>query len=196
MNKIITINLGGIKIDIEEDAYDVLRAYLREVKEHFTMNNEDQEVLEDIESRISEMLYQKMRGKRAFVSMAEVEEVIRVMGTPRDFEQEGDDLYDERGKQVKRLFRDPDQAILGGVCSGLSKYLDIDVTVVRILWLILFFAFGSGLFLYLILWVIVPQARTAADRLQMSGEVPNVRNITNTIRKEANQTYENIKKKF
>lgn len=198
MNKIITINLGGISIDIEEDAYEALRAYLLEVRKKFRDSENGKEILEDIESRIAEMLFEKLKGKKSSINLSDVDGVIHVMGNPSDFETEGSEQFESDTttyNRQKRLFRDPDHALLGGVCSGLSKYLGLDVTLVRIIWLILVFIFGTGVLFYFILWVIIPKATTTAEKLQMSGEIPNIENIKKTIRDEANQAYSTIRKK-
>lgn len=194
MNKIITINLGGIAISIEEDAYDLLRSYLLSVKDYFKGTENGAEIVDDIESRIAEMLYEKLQNQSPSINVADVNEVIAVMGQPKDFDDSADEETFSTSRK-KRLFRDPDDGMLGGVCAGLSKYLDVEVTVLRILALIMIFAFGGGLFIYFVLWVVIPKARTTAEKLQMTGEVPNIDNISNTIREEANRAYENIKKK-
>ena len=194
MNKIITINLGGIAISIEEDAYDLLRSYLLSVKDYFKGTENGTEIVDDIESRIAEMLYEKLQNESPSINVADVNEVIGIMGQPSDF----DDSAEEEtysAPRNKRLFRDPDEGILGGVCAGLAKYLNVEVTVLRILALIMMFAFGGGLFIYIVLWVVIPKARTTAEKLQMSGEVPNIDNISSSIREEAGRAYESIKKK-
>ncbi len=194
MNKIIIINLGGIAISIEEDAYDLLRSYLLLVKDYFKGTENGTEIVDDIESRIAEMLYEKLQNQSPSINVADVNEVIGVMGQPRDF----DDSAEEEtysAPRTKRLFRDLDDGILGGVCAGLAKYLNVEVTVLRILALIMVFAFGGGLFIYIVLWVVIPKARTTAEKLQMSGEVPNIDNISSSIREEAGRAYESIKKR-
>jgi len=197
MNKIITINLGGIAIDIEEDAYEMLRSYLLKVKNHFRGTENGAEIVDDIESRIAEMLFEKLKDKKVSINTSDVESVIEIMGQPSDFETEDQtaDYSETNTRRVKRLFRDPEDGILGGVCAGLAKYLGIEVTVMRILWIVFVLLGGSGAAVYIILWVIIPKAKTAAERLQMSGEVPNIENITNSIRDEAGQAYNSIKKK-
>jgi phage shock protein PspC (stress-responsive transcriptional regulator) len=197
MNKIITINLGGIAIDIEEDAYEMLRSYLLKVKNHFKGTENGAEIVEDIEARIAEMLFEKLKDKKVSINTSDVESVVTVMGQPSDFEEndESEQYYVPNTGQQKRLFRDPDGAILGGVCSGLAKFFNIEVTIMRIIWLVLFFVFGTGFIIYIILWAIIPKANTAAEKLQMTGEVPNIENIKNTIRDEANQAYTTLKKK-
>lgn len=196
MNRIITINIGGIAIQIEEDAYEVLRKYLSKIKTHFANTDNGSEIIEDIEARIAEMLHEKLNDKPS-INVQDIEEVIEVMGNPTDFEADLDeDEYTQEhrySKSKRSLYRDPERGILGGVCSGLAYYLNVEVVFIRIIWIILFFVFGTGFFFYLILWFIIPKAETTADRIKMMGETPNIENIKNTIRDEANQAYQNIK---
>lgn len=198
MNKIITIKLGGISINIEEDAYEYLRNYLLEVRAHFRDSENGKEILEDIESRIAEMLFEKLKDRSASASMEDVREVVRIMGNPDDFETEDENetfSSASNNSGQKRLFRDPDHAMLGGVCAGLAKYFGLDITLVRIAWIFLVLVFGTGILFYFILWAIIPKAVTAAERLQMSGEIPNIENIKRTFRQEAGQAYSSFKKK-
>lgn len=198
MNKIITINLGGIAIQIEENAYDELRDYLKRLQDHFRGTENSEEIMADIENRIAEMLYEKLKVGKVSINLSDVNEVAKSMGTPSELQNE-DEGSEKSGpeagphKRIKRLFRDPDDRKVGGVCSGIAKYLNTDVTIVRVLWVAAFFVFGTGLLIYFLLWAILPEAKTAAEKLEMMGEVPNVENIKNTIRDEANQAYSKIK---
>lgn len=208
MNKIITINLGGIAIQIEEDAYDHLRNYLQSLDDHFSGTENSSDILTDIEHRISEMLFNTLKAGKVSINTADVDAVIETMGRPSDFDtgvEEEADAFNQsqkaernrnssNKKQTKRLFRDPDEAKLGGVCAGVSKYLDVDVSMLRILCLVMLFVFGSGFLVYIVLWIAIPEAKTAAEKLEMKGEVPNIENIKNTIVERAENAYENIKK--
>jgi phage shock protein PspC (stress-responsive transcriptional regulator) len=196
MNRIITINIGGIAIQIEEDAYEVLQKYLSKIKSHFANTANGSEIIEDIEARIAEMLFELL-NKKPSINVEDINQVIEVMGNPTEFdaEEEEDQEFDDRTfrSSKKSLFRDPERGLLGGVCSGLSYYLGIEVVAIRIIWVILFFFFGTGFLLYILLWFIIPKAESTADRIKMMGETPNINNIKNTIRDEANEAYENIK---
>ncbi len=198
MNKIITINLGGIAIQIEEDAYDVLRDYLKSLELHFQGGENADEILSDIENRIAEMLYEKLKAGKVSINKVDVEEVSKAMGNPRELETE--EVHTEQTetkrerRKIKRLFRDAEEQKVAGVCAGIAKYLDIDVTLVRVIWLVMLLFFGTGFLLYVLLWAILPEAKTAAEKLEMMGEVPNVENIKNTIRDEASHAYKRIQK--
>jgi phage shock protein PspC (stress-responsive transcriptional regulator) len=198
MNKIITINLGGIAIQIEEDAYDVMRDYLKSLEIHFKGTENADEILSDIENRIAEMLYERLKAGKVSINTTDVNEVAAAMGNPREFGSEEASTEEpeptiEPTRKIKRLFRDSENRKVAGVASGIAKYLDIDVTLVRIIWLVMLLIFGTGLLVYVLLWAILPEAKTAAERLEMMGEVPNVENIKNTIRDEASSAYKNIK---
>lgn len=183
MNRIITINLGGRAIQIEEDAYDSLRNYLQQLEQQFAGTENGKEIIDDIESRISDILAEKLKQGRVSINKSDIDDVVRLMGKPSDFgENEENKSYESSDINTpKRLFRDADNRVIGGVCSGLANYLNLDVTVVRIIWLILFFIFGTGFLIYIILWAVVPKATTTAEKLQMKGEAPNIENIKKAL---------------
>jgi phage shock protein PspC (stress-responsive transcriptional regulator) len=196
MNKIITINLGGRAIQIEEDAYDALRDYLHQLQKQFANTENGREIIEDIEARISEMLAEKLKNGRVSINVADVKEVVKIMGKPSDFDEEAatNSEYEAQPKSEfqKRLYRDVDQRFLGGVCSGLAHYFNMDITIVRIIWLLMFFAFGTGFVIYIILWAVIPKANTTAEKLQMKGETPNIENIRKSVSDEAKKAMDSV----
>lgn len=205
MNKIVTINIGGIAIIIEEDAYDVLRDYLKNIGNHFENTENGDEIIADIELRVAEMLEAKLKAPKISINVADVKDVAQTMGYPADFEEEETEAKEEkqeeepqakttetRHRKTRKLFRDGENKQVGGVCGGLAKYFDFDPTVLRILWVASLLVFGFGFWLYIILWAILPEATTAAQKLEMMGESPNVENIKNTIHNEAKAAYERI----
>ncbi len=200
MNKIITINLGGRAIQIEEDAYDALREYLHQLEKQFAKTENGREIIEDIEAMISEMLSDKLKNGRVSVNVSDVKEVVNIMGKPSDFEDNAESETESNynygqgnnGEFQKRLYRDVDQRFLGGVCSGLAHYFNIDITIVRIIWLLMFFAFGTGFVIYIILWAVIPKANTTAEKLQMKGEMPNIENIKKSVSEEAKKAMESV----
>lgn len=199
MNKTVTTNIGGFIFHIDDIAYEKLSQYLNTIKGYFKQSEGRDEIIGDIEARIAEMFREKTGNTKQVVTMKDVEEVIAVMGQPEAFAGEGDAAgsYTESAasaaepasarKGRRRIFRDPDEKILGGVCSGISSYFDIDPIILRGAFAISFFVFGSGFLLYLILWIIIPKARTTAEKLEMRGERVNVHNIEKTIREEMNE---------
>ena len=208
MNKIVTINIGGIAITIEEDAFDALRDYLKNIGNHFKDTQNGDEIIADIELRVGEMLQAKLNESKISINIQDVEDVAQTMGYPSDFEaeeepqekttqnqtegQKQDEPKTKSSRKKRRLFRDVDNQQIGGVCAGLARYFDLDPTVLRILWLVSLLVFGFGFWIYIILWAILPGAKTTADKLEMMGESPNIENIKNTIHSEAKAAYERI----
>ena len=192
MKKTLTVNLGGRVFHIDEDAYQLLDKYLSNLRIHFRQEEGSEEIMNDFEMRISELLGDRIRLGYEVITLEHVEEVIKRMGKPEE-------IFDEEGKQEnqreqteqsgtsherpikKRLMRDPDNRILGGVAGGLAAYLDWDPTAVRIALFILMFFYGITVPIYLLFWLIVPQARTATEKLQMRGENVTIENIGKTV---------------
>ncbi len=194
MNKTVTINISGIIFNIEEDAYETLKNYLSNIKRHFQNEEGCDEIVADIEARLSELLKSKTNaGKQVLLNM-DVNEVIGVMGKPEDFDEttSSKETKEETHSQEshytnkrRRVFRDSDNKILGGVCSGIANYFDTDPLWIRLALVITFFGFGSGFLLYIVLWIIIPEAKTTAEKLEMRGEPVDVNTISKTIKDEA-----------
>jgi phage shock protein C len=197
MDKIITINLGGYAIKIEEDAYEALKTYIRKIEETFANTENGKEIINDIEARIAEMLTEKTQGKVS-ANLFDVEFVKKEMGNPGEFESEDSEKSGNKTEIPhetirRRLYRDPDNTVFGGVCSGISHYFNIDPVIVRLIWFGLIFFFGTGILIYFILWVIVPEAITTAQKLEMKGEAPTLDNIVNRVKTEAEKVEQNLK---
>jgi phage shock protein PspC (stress-responsive transcriptional regulator) len=197
MNKTLTINISGIIFYIEIDAYEKLDNYLTAIKSYFKHTEGGSEILGDIESRIAEMLQGKISVSKQVIIMADVEFVIATMGNPKDIA--GDENANESNTEYfenqyqsydtakKRLYRDGDSKVLGGVCSGIGHYFGIDPVWLRIALLLLFFFAGSGFLIYLILWIAIPEAKTRAEKLGMKGEPVDINNISKKVKEEAEQ---------
>jgi phage shock protein PspC (stress-responsive transcriptional regulator) len=194
MNKTVTINISGIIFHIEEDAYDSLSKYLVTIKGYFSNTDGGNEIMSDIEARIAELLQAKINVSKQVILMSDVEHVMGVMGKPEDFggeqakekqseEEEYDNLRTEKIK--RRLFRNPDEKAIGGVCSGLAAYFDIDIVWVRLAMFLLIFFGGVSLWVYIILWLVIPEAKTTADKLAMRGETANINSIFRSFKEEA-----------
>lgn len=204
MNQIFHINLGGTALTIDHDAYSVLKEYLLELHKHFENTEEKEEITSDIEQRIGEIL-DELRGNAMIVSTANVEQAISMMGRPSDFhEEEAETPTEEKSKDHsfknfsskfgKRLFRDTDEALLGGVCSGFSAYLGIqNPAIIRLLFILFIFGFGVSFLFYILLWIVIPEAKTNSERLQMRGEKVNVENLSKIIKEEANRFSKKVK---
>jgi phage shock protein PspC (stress-responsive transcriptional regulator) len=192
MNKTVNINLGGIFFYIDEDAYMKLTRYFDAIKRSLSKSSGQEEILKDIEIRVSELLTEKQKSEKHVVGLKDVDEVITVMGQPEDY------IIDEDGSenkgtnftntgtstQFKKLYRDRDSAVIGGVLSGLGHYFGIDKVWLRVILLVLFFAYGTGLLLYIILWIVMPEAVTTSEKLEMTGEPVTISNIERKVREE------------
>lgn len=201
MKKIVNINLSGRVFNIDEDAFAQLSAYMDRLKNYFKNQEGGQEIIADIESRIVELFGDRMVGKFGVVNQRMVEEVMGMMGQPEDFEPEGNENYHKQEPDYgayyqhtsRRLFRDPESKVLGGVCGGIGAYLNIDPVWVRVIFVLLIF-FGLGIIIpiYIVLWIVVPEAVTIAQKLQMHGQNVTIDNIERAFRKE----YEDVKRQF
>ncbi len=197
MKKTFTINISGTIFHIEDDAYEVLQQYLVNLKNHFGNTEEGKEIVADIEARIAEIFSEKTAGEKNVVTQEWVNDVIKMMGTPEDFaDEEGmDEPYASEAKRKRRLYRDPDHRVIGGVCGGLGAYFAMDPVVLRIIFVVLFFVTsGAAILAYIILWIAVPKARTTAQRLEMRGQEATVKNIEKSIREEVDEVKESYKK--
>lgn len=203
MNKTVTINISGIIFHIEEDAYDKLSKYLNTIKGYFSKTEGGNEIMNDIEARIAEMLQSKTSQVKQVVLMTDVDSVIEAMGKPEEFaesnEQEStksDDTNNEENETPikKRLFRDPENKAVGGVCAGIAAYFDVDLVWIRLAMFLLIFFGGLSLWVYIILWIVIPEAKTRAEKLAMRGEKIDINNISKTVKEEAEQLKQRAKK--
>jgi phage shock protein PspC (stress-responsive transcriptional regulator) len=193
MKKTLTVNLGGTVFHIDEDAYQLLDKYLSNLRIHFRKEEGADEIMSDFELRISEILNERVRLGNEVITIEHVECVIERMGKVEELFGEEPDASagnkqthhtaDESGKErvSRRLFRNPDDRILGGVCGGLAAYLGWDPTPTRLVVFLLMFLFGVTIPIYFILWMIIPMAHTATEKLQMRGESVTVENIGKTV---------------
>ena len=201
MNKILNINLGGYAITIDDDAYEYISAYIESIRKRFSESEGRDEIVHDVETRIGELISQSM-GNRTIVMLPDVEAAVEIMGKPEDFGGEPESSSSSTGSSAgagsartggkskgsstrsgKRLFRDEEDAVVGGVCSGLAAYMGMhDPVWMRLIFVLLtFLSAGFWIPAYLLLWILVQSAKTAADRLAMRGEPVNVDNIAREI---------------
>ena len=199
MNKTININLGGIFFHIDEGAYQKLKGYLDAIRRSLSDDPKGRdEIITDIESRIGELLSARVKDVRQVVNEQDIDEVIEVMGKPEDYmvddEIFNDDSYGNyRSQKSKKLYRDGSDRFLGGVSSGMAHYLNIDVIWVRLGWLVAAFGFGFGFIVYPILWILLPEATTTAEKLEMEGAEVNISNIEKKIRDEISEASTRVK---
>lgn len=210
MKKTVTVNLDKTIFNIDDDAYEILDAYLKSLNDHFAHEEGGQEILNDIESRIAELFKERLGYGMQVITRQEVSEVIAIMGRPDEIENplEGETSDETTGEKDtdsnsnadtlhnadtasesatprrRRLYRDPDNRILGGVASGIAYYIGIDVVLVRVILVLLLPLWASSIWIYLLLWICVPEARTTAQKLEMRGETPTVDNIRRAVEEE------------
>lgn len=201
MKRTFTINLNNSIFNIDEDAYNVLQNYLTSLKNHFSKEEGGDEILQDIENRISEIFKTKTSTFKEVITISDVNSIIETLGKPEfiiendseNQEKKSSTQEKEEFRKTRRIYRDVDNRVIGGVCSGLGSYFDIDPVIFRILMVITFFM-GAGPLIYLVLWIAIPKAITTAQKLEMRGEKVNVSNIEKSIREELNDVKENFKK--
>ncbi len=188
MEKIIQISIHQHTHSLEESAYKALSAYLDSIARAFEHDSDGKEIQQDIELRISEHL--KKIDTRP-ISKTDIERIITLMGTVEELsESDAPKQTNQQKKPLteKRLFRDSDAAILGGVCAGIATYLDVDPTIVRLIFIALaLFGFGIIIPIYLVLWLVLPAPTTVAEKLEMRGEPVTVHSITDTIKQRAEE---------
>ncbi len=183
MKKTISIQISGILFHIDDDAYATLDAYLKSIHSHFKRTADGDEVVSDIESRIAEQFSEKLKKSKQVITLHDVNALIKTMGTIEDFEtfeHEEEPINKKHTKQgfswenqpfagKGRLYRDADDQILGGVCAGIAKYFGIDPVITRLAFGLSLFLGGFGALLYILLWIILPEARTTAEKVEMTG---------------------------
>ena len=181
MKKTLSINLNGRVFNIDEDAYELLENYLNNLKSYFSKKQDSTEIIRSFEARIEALFQERIRLGYNVISIEQIETIIQQMGKPEDFgdkkfEPEETSVIEEKPK--KRFYRNIDDKILGGVCSGTAAYFGWDPVSVRIILFISIFLFQFlPVFAYLLLWVFMPAAKTANQKLEMRGEAVTLENI-------------------
>lgn len=188
----VSINLGGYSFNIDEDAYSELKRYLKNIEIHFAGEESSSEILSDIESRIAELFRSKLTGYKQVINIIDVKEVISIMGNPEDFSGTEGPTRKEKFSTpgAHRMYRDPDRRIIGGVCAGMGAYWDIEPWIIRAVFLVLILGGGLGILIYLILYIVLPEAKTTAQKIEMKGDPVNIHNIKESVKKE----FDNVRK--
>lgn len=169
MKQVININFQGRVVPIEVTAFDILKNYTESLNRHFANEQGKEEIINDIESRIGELFQEKLKSGATCITEEDVNNIIKNMGRPEDFDTTGDESQAGQNKEsgshtsmggagyAKKLYRDENDKVLGGVCSGLGNYFGIDSVILRIIFVIMFFS-GIGFLAYIILWAVVPSS--------------------------------------
>ena len=202
MNKTVNINLANRLFHIDEGAYLKMQRYLESVKRSFANTTGSDEILADIEARIAELFYEKLENERQVITQKEVDAVITIMGQPEDYIVDEAIFEDEpqptgrrsEPKRPKKLYRDTDQKYVAGVSSGLAHYFTIDPLWIRLLWVILTVSSaGSFILVYGLLWLLIPEAVTTSEKLDMRGEDINISNIERKVKEGFDDVAQKIK---
>jgi len=193
MKVTLNINIGGYAFHIDEDAYHNLKAYLRSLELYFSREESAAEIQADIEARMAELFRARLGEYRQVITIADVVEVTAILGAPEDFDDhEGYTDPQKPRSSSRRMYRDPDNRIIGGVCSGMSAYWNFDPVIIRVLFLVSALVGGLGLLIYVILYIVLPEAKTTAQKIEMRGESVNINNIKETVKEE----FEKVRKKM
>jgi phage shock protein PspC (stress-responsive transcriptional regulator) len=191
----VSINLGGYSFNIDEDAYAELKRYLKNLEFHFAGEESSSEILSDIETRMAELFRSKLTSYKQVINIEDVNQVIKVLGTPEDISNaEGPTTRDKFSSPgYHRMYRDPDHRAIGGVCAGIAAYWNMELWLVRLIFLILGFM-GVGILIYLILYIVLPEAKTTAEKIEMKGHPVNIHNITESVKREFDTVTKNMKR--
>ena len=188
MEKVVRVSIANLAFILEEEAYGIINSYLEELQIHYSNHENGSEIIDGIEERIADLFAERITGG-SVVPVATVKEVINLLGRPSDIDREagGEPEVSRKRTIKKKLYRDPDRRIFGGVCGGLGAYFNIDVVLVRLIFIVIFLfcavlpvvKVSSGLVLlaYVILWIITPKARTVEQKYAMRGEAFSVSGI-------------------
>lgn len=188
MKKTIHVEIADVDFILNGEAYDLLKDYLDQLSSLFAGLDEKEEIISDIEARIAEKLF-ALSKKSSVVTHDHVHKILSKIGSPDEIYQVlgGFDL-DQKPNVKPQLFRDPENAIIGGVCSGIGAYFGTDPVIVRIVFLIFILLGGAGVLVYALLWIIIPKADTPAKRRKMHG----TKNILSRIDRGLNQIGEKL----
>ena len=202
MNKTVNINLANMLFHIDEEAFNKMQRYLESVKRSFANTPGSEEILADIEARVAELFHEKLENERQVITVKEVDEVISIMGQPEDYMVDEDIFEDEptagsghsQTKKTKKFYRDTEQKYVAGVSSGLGHYFNIDPLWIRLLWIILTIgSTGAFIIIYGLLWLLIPEAKTTSQKLDMRGEDINISNIERKVKEGFDDVAQKIK---
>ncbi len=187
MKKTINVAIGGCSFTVDEDAYSVLNEYLERFKRAIERTGGSSNVSDEVEVRIADLLKAKLGGRQV-VDLTMAQAVVGQLGYP-----EGYDEADEQGegapeeqyhysgndgeRPARKLFRNPDDKRIAGVCSGLALFLGVDVVLIRVIFLVALICGSAGFWIYLVIWIAAPEARTAAEKCELRGIPVNAENI-------------------
>lgn len=195
MKKTVQVNLSGQVFTLDEDAFELLSGYLKQIGRLYERSAGKDEILSDIESRIAELFISYQSDQKEVISNGDVEKVIEIMGRPEQFEEDAEEPMADTNTsssssssggdyRSRRLYRDGDRPVIGGVCSGIAYYFGLDPIWIRLAFALSFIFFGTGFLLYIVLWIVIPEAKTTAEKLNMKGEPINIDSIGKKVESE------------
>ncbi len=192
MNKTVSIHLQGVPFIFEEQAYDRLNTYLQQLTQVLQKEEGSDEIIQDIELRMVELIQQQLTPFKQVVELSVIEQIIEKLGQPEDFSDDSAATSEttstvQEDSIEKRLFRDGDRAMIGGVCAGVAAYFNVDVVIIRAIYIFTFLTFGIGFLFYIVLWAIIPLAKTSSDKLRMKGQHVNIENMKSELGDAANR---------
>jgi len=195
MNKILNVRVGSQLFNIEENAYDSLKNYIKTLHTYFKNDKDSNEILTDLESRMAEIFGGTITKQNKILTQTDIDKMVVMLGKTEDFDlvevKEGEPKKSVaailQASQVqnfsqKKLMRDPDDRIIGGVCAGLAHYFNISPIVMRLIVLALFFGAGFGLLIYIALWIIMPIAKSSSDKILMRGLAIDDKSVIGNIK--------------
>ena len=196
MKKTIRINISGLIFNIDEDAYEKLQQYLSSITRKFINTEEGNEIIADVEARIAELFQERIGDRKEVVNLPDIDHIIEIMGKAEDFEEELDeeDVIDDSQtkKTARQIYRDTDNRVLSGLSAGIATYLGIDPVIVRVVFVLMTLFYGASILIYIFLWIIIPEAKTRSQKLEMQGKDINLSNIETSIKNE----FHNVKSSF
>lgn len=184
MKKTINVAIGGCSFIIDEDAYAALDNYIERFKDVLSKNGGSTDVIDELEVRIADLLKSRLAGQEV-IDLGMAQEVIGQLGYPEGFngenpeEEKSDASYSgsDGERPVRKLFRNPDDKKIAGVCSGIALFLGVDVTLIRIIFLIALICGSAGFWIYLVIWIAAPEAKTPAEKCELRGIPANEENL-------------------
>lgn len=181
MKKVVEVNIGGVNFTIEDDAYIQLKTYLARFEASLP-KDDAKEIMEDVEARVAEIFQKEIKYTNQVIGSDSVKKVIECLGeigSNTNNENQSETKTEIKMRTGKKLYRDIDNKVFAGVCAGLAAYFQIDVTIIRVIFVVVFILGGSALLAYIILWVIMPKAITVIQKMEMNGEPITAENLKN-----------------
>jgi len=188
MKKTLNVAIGGCSFTIDEDAYMALESYLDSFKAGLDSSSSSSQVMDELEMRIADLLKVQI-GRREVIDLNMVNAVLNQIGPVATRPQQDNNTEHKSQTQeetysgqqykeaVRKFYRDAEKKRIAGVCSGLALYLNIDVTLIRIVFLVALICGSAGFWIYLVLWIVAPEARTAAEKCELRGIPATAENI-------------------